>query len=371
MLFQDLPVELIADILGELDLENLVKMCYLSKRFYMVASDSSLNPWRKPIARNLNAFAYEKVLKHLSVRSVVPRHNWIEILTSARPSYILYEATLPNMKSSEWEECFSRRFLPSWKKWKKESSWKEAYLKMLHRVWHRTMTSCKADESWTKYVILNRNGAVNEMEASTRNFNPSAVFDEYKLQSNLSHLETRIRLVLQLSDVRILTFGTLSRSFSSHILNPNAHIFFNPPGIVPYDQDNNPLRRITSAQRPYNLVDDHRGFSTLHTTSPALHPSKLYTRLQYPQPSPTHYNYPFFTPDENGTRWIGSEEFHEDGLHWVGSLMIIAQLLGPSRDPQNAGGHQYASFDWGDLLAISPWMEDFITKKIDGPGLGH
>ena len=52
---------------------------------------------------------------------------------------------------------------------------------------------------------------------------------------------------------------------------------------------------------------------------------------------------------------------------------IIAQLLGPSRDFENAafGGHQYASFDWNDLLAISPWMEEFITQKIDGPGLGH
>lgn len=55
------------------------------------------------------------------------------------------------------------------------------------------------------------------------------------------------------------------------------------------------------------------------------------------------------------------------------SSRIIAQLLGPSRDPENAafGGHQYASFDWDDLLAIAPWMEEFITKKIEGPGLGH
>jgi hypothetical protein len=129
MFIESLPDDLIAEILGELDLESLVKVSYLSRRLYLVASDPFLNPWRRSIARNLNHLTYEKELKHLSVRTIVPRHNWIEILTVARPSYILYEATLPNLKAIEWEECFSRRFLPSWKKWKKDCSWKEAYLK--------------------------------------------------------------------------------------------------------------------------------------------------------------------------------------------------------------------------------------------------
>ncbi len=106
-------------------------MSQLSKRFYLVASDPSLNPWRRPIKRNLSNSSYEKELKHLSVRTTVPRHNWVEILASASPSFILYEATLPHLQASEWEDCFKRRFLPSWAKWKKESSWKEAYLKFV------------------------------------------------------------------------------------------------------------------------------------------------------------------------------------------------------------------------------------------------
>lgn len=129
MFFDCLPVDLIAEILGELDLESLIKMAYVSKRFYLVASDPSLNPWRRPIMRNLRLHIYDSSLKHLSVRLIVPRRNWIEIITLARPSFILYEATLPNLKSEEWEECFKRRFLPSWRKWRKESSWKEAFLK--------------------------------------------------------------------------------------------------------------------------------------------------------------------------------------------------------------------------------------------------
>ena len=127
--FESLPVELIADILSELDLESLIKSSYLSRRLHHIASDSSLNPWRRPILRNLRSSSYEASLKHLSVRLTVPRQNWVEILSIARPSWLLHEATLPNLKAVEWEECFNRRFLPGWRKWKKDSSWKEAFLK--------------------------------------------------------------------------------------------------------------------------------------------------------------------------------------------------------------------------------------------------
>jgi hypothetical protein len=129
--FESLPVELIADILSELDLETLVKISCLSRRLRSITSDSSLNPWRAPILRNLRSNSYEQCLKHLSVRSV-PRQNWLEILSIARPPFILYESTLPNLKAAEWEECFKRRFLPGWIKWKKEGGWKEAFLKFLH-----------------------------------------------------------------------------------------------------------------------------------------------------------------------------------------------------------------------------------------------
>ena len=130
MLIVNLPVDLIAEILGELDLDSLINVSYASKQFHMVASDTSLNPWRRPILRNLRSTtSYESALKHLSVRSIVPRQNWVDILSAARPSFILYEATLPNLKSTQWEECYKRRFLPGWRKWRKDSSWREAFLK--------------------------------------------------------------------------------------------------------------------------------------------------------------------------------------------------------------------------------------------------
>jgi hypothetical protein len=129
MLIVDLPVDIIAEILGELNLDSLINASYASKQFHMVASDTSLNPWRRPILRNLRSTTYDTALKHLSVHSIVPRQNWIDILSAARPFFILYEATLPNLKSSQWEECYKRRFLPGWQKWRKDSSWKEAFIK--------------------------------------------------------------------------------------------------------------------------------------------------------------------------------------------------------------------------------------------------
>jgi hypothetical protein len=129
MFFEALPVELIADILAELDLASLTTCAYLSRRLHLVASDPALNPWRKPILRNLQTHNYEPALRHLSIRTTVPRHNWVEILSTARPSFLLFEATLPNLKESEWEECFMLRFLPSWRKWKKDDSWRQGFIK--------------------------------------------------------------------------------------------------------------------------------------------------------------------------------------------------------------------------------------------------
>ncbi|KAH0839826.1 hypothetical protein J3R83DRAFT_773 [Lanmaoa asiatica] len=147
---QTLPVELLTDIFSELDLDSLIMVSCLSRRLRAVTADASLNPWRRPILRNLRRCAYEKSLFHLSVHSTVPRQNWIEILTFASPSFLLFDSTLPNLKSSEWEECFRRRFLPGWTKWKKYNSWRETFMKVLYRVWHRSRSCCTSDESWTK-----------------------------------------------------------------------------------------------------------------------------------------------------------------------------------------------------------------------------
>lgn len=128
---QTLPVELLADIFSELDLDSLIIVSCLSRRLRAVTADASLNPWRRPILRNLHRRDYEKSLFHLSVRSTVPRQNWIEILAFASSGFLLFDSTLPNLKSSEWEECFRRRFLPGWSKWKKDTSWREAFMKLV------------------------------------------------------------------------------------------------------------------------------------------------------------------------------------------------------------------------------------------------
>ena len=133
--FESLPVELIAEILGELDLTSLILVSYLSRRLHAIASDPSLNPWRRPILRNLREHpgnTYETCLKTLSVRHTVPRHNWVEIMSLARAEWLLFDATLPRLNEWEWAECFKRRFLPGWGKWKKEdTTWQAAFLKYL------------------------------------------------------------------------------------------------------------------------------------------------------------------------------------------------------------------------------------------------
>jgi hypothetical protein len=164
-----LPVELIADIMAELDLPSLITMSQISRLFRAIVSDSSLNPWRRPILHCIRSGDLSDSFKHLSVRSIVPRHNWIEIMSLAKPQFLLYEATLPNLKEDEWEECFRRRFLPGWIKWS-VTRWKERFMKFvyttsqlhtishtfilcrtLHRVAHRSTTSCTAEESWTTF----------------------------------------------------------------------------------------------------------------------------------------------------------------------------------------------------------------------------
>jgi hypothetical protein len=138
-----LPVELIGKIVSELALEDVIKISQLSRRLKLIASDPILNVWRLPILRNLRSNEYEDTLKHLSVYMSVPRHNWVEILSIGRASYILFETTLPNLREAEWEEAFKRRFFPSWTKWRRDSTWKAAFLrsqtfplKILSRLTH-------------------------------------------------------------------------------------------------------------------------------------------------------------------------------------------------------------------------------------------
>ncbi|KAH7887534.1 hypothetical protein F5I97DRAFT_1806379 [Phlebopus sp. FC_14] len=380
---ETLPVELLAEIFSELDLESLITVSCLSRRLRAVTSDSALNPWRRPILRNLQCGDYERCLYHLGIRSTVPRQNWIEILTYAPPSFLLFDSTTPNLKSSEWEECFRRRFLPGWTKWKKDTTWRSAFMKcvshylyflMLYRVWHRSRTSCTSDESWTKYIVLNRSGSANELESASRSFNPLAIFAEMKLQNNLAHLQTQIRVVLELRDVRILVLGVLNRPRTSLTVNLNAQAFLRPAGLGPsssqrsVDGRNDPETRPGNETFPFSL-DPLRYF---------VH----YDRLTHPEPSLSHRNYPMYTPGGGDARWFdGLQE--DEGLKWVGPLMVTAQLHAPTARElatthglqdlellDGMGNSQFASFTWQDFLAIAPWMKERISQFIRGQGLG-
>jgi hypothetical protein len=64
---------------------------------------------------------------------------------------------------------------------------------------------------------------------------------------------------------------------------------------------------------------------------------------------------------------------------------LTAQLIGPhtmenwTESPSlqdddlivGPGRNQYVSLGWEDLMAIAPWMDDLITKKLNELGLGH
>ncbi|KIL00509.1 hypothetical protein PAXRUDRAFT_129640 [Paxillus rubicundulus Ve08.2h10] len=369
---QTLPVELLAEIFSELDLESLITVSSLSRRLRSVTSDPSLNPWRRPILHNLRHGIYEKCFYHLGSRSIVPRQNWIPILTFASPSFLLFESTLPNLKSSEWEESFRRRFLPGWVKWK-ENSWRVAFMKVLYRVWHRTRSACTSDESWTKYIVLNRNGSVNELEASSRTFNPLAVFNAIKTQNNLAHLPTQIRVVLELIDARIIVLGVLDRPRTSLTVNPNAQVFLRPPGAR--------AARSGDMTEGGDVVSNRSDLPASRVAETTLRSKPVYDRIYHPMPSPLHYNYPMYTPGGGDRRWFVDirEILGEEAMQWVGGLMVTVQLRPHAQGldtydiqelAEGISHSHFASFTWQDFLAIAPWMEERITKFIHGQGLG-
>lgn len=114
MLF-DLPVETIADLISLLNVREIIVVSQVSRHLRFICQDPLLNPWRRPILRLLMSQGNLDALKNLSVYSVVPRQNFIEILSLAPPHFILMEVTPPHLKKDQWSEVLARRFLPSWR----------------------------------------------------------------------------------------------------------------------------------------------------------------------------------------------------------------------------------------------------------------
>ncbi|KAF8307241.1 hypothetical protein DL93DRAFT_2143384 [Clavulina sp. PMI_390] len=400
-----LPVELIASILSELDIPSLRAASETSAYLRAVASDPLLNPWRSPILRALippthhSALVQDSLtnslepLKTLSVLSTVPRHNWLEILCFAPPEFILFDATLPNLSEQQWEAAFFRRFLPSWARIRKNKSWRSAFLKMLFSVQHRLTTNCTTSEAWTNYIMINRSGVTNSAAASSRQFNPQAIFNTFKASAGLTHLPTSVRILVRLADVRIFLFGIQHRK-SQFLRNHIAEELLYPPGVHPPE------------------------------------PSTPLPLMRHPTPHPAHTFYPNFTPAveprvawmngssdwrwfktkfddrvygdrvEDGPPVLGSSEQEGDEdeeLVWIGPALLVAQLFPtamtdhhPSQSPDpntplelnpatfennflagtNQPSGRWANIDWADLWALAPWLESRIERRVDGLGLG-
>jgi len=145
--------------------------------------------------------------------------------------------------------------------------------------------------------------------------------------------------------------------------------------------------------------------------------------LQYPTPHPTHASYPNYTdsssssdsqspgsPESYGNDWRWFRTRYDrhiyfdvksfqlktgsgDDMVWIGPILIVAQLYpthGPAPDSaaaesdphdpatfeqhilqgQDQPAGRWASFGWPDLWAIAPWLQERITKRVEGHGLG-
>ncbi|KAG8936531.1 hypothetical protein FRC02_001497 [Tulasnella sp. 418] len=228
MKLDDLPVEILADIFSLLAISSLIAISQVARRFRAICSDEVLNPWRAPIMEALNDNTLDE-LATLALRSVVPRHNFIEILSLASPEFLLLRAGLSHLHSNIWNEAFSRRFLPSWRRNRAGQSSQEEFKRCLWNIWHRLSTNCSTQQAWCKYIVLHRSGLINASSAYSRNYDPLVLFETLKAQSDLSHLPTEIRLVVQFRDVRILALGALHRS-TSFLVNRFAKMFLHPPG---------------------------------------------------------------------------------------------------------------------------------------------
>jgi hypothetical protein len=159
---------------------------------------------------------------------------------------------------------------------------------------------------------------------------------------------------------------------------------------------------------PYQAdTDENLPESPVSLHSPILpvkRPIDAYEPLLYPIPARSHSNYPFYTPGGGDTRYFPTQssvvddedgDAAEDGMKWVGPMMIITQLLtSTTHEPSSPvvatatpptrfrdldlvsgpGRNHYASFTWDDLFeAVAPWLEERVPdeRRIDGEGLGN
>jgi hypothetical protein len=147
-----------------------------------------------------------------TLRSFLPNDDgrmFIPLLVRARPRWLLERMEMGHWPETIWKEAFERRFLPSWKEFKKtDDSWRAIFLRsvplsnqgnvltrrMLGRLEHRNL-GCTHEESWTvsrpwsgrggmanqkRFVTINRNGSAGINRYYSRHFDPYEIYDELK-----------------------------------------------------------------------------------------------------------------------------------------------------------------------------------------------
>jgi len=225
-----------------------------------------------------------------------------------------------------------------------------------------------AEEAWTKYIVLSRTGSANQLESSSRTFDPVRLYEQIKYQSNQEHRDTQVRVVLQLADVRVLALGILDTTQTSMYINDNAKRFLHPPDID----------GLTGEW--YHSLDGNETYDSTSLAKFSRHSNRRlgsnYVPLKNPDPDFSFRRYPFLTEGDADRRWTHLDSVGEGEKRWIGSLLITAQLVVPG-DRRSSGlehahttSPRYVSFTWEDFRAIAPWMKYYVSKYIDGEGLG-
>lgn len=229
------------------------------------------------------------------------------------------------LTDDQWRQVFVSRFLPSWKRYKDppaRTSWRAAYLRVLRRLVHR-FTGCTHEESWTRFIILHRNGTASLNRIYSRTFDPLEIYAEIRRQNDLLRFRQEVRLVVHLQDVRILMLGSMAHPRSLFV-NPNAYTVVHPPGLHEDILDDEPML----PEREIGLDD------ALPGSPPPPYPEPMRTRaLSMPllQQQPQQPQPPRQPPAAEPTSSSGFSSFVKRLR--AGSTTVVPRSSGPDANP--------------------------------------
>ncbi|EIW71472.1 hypothetical protein TREMEDRAFT_73318 [Tremella mesenterica DSM 1558] len=246
----DLPGDILSQISSYLPLPELFAFLSLHPRLLTLCK-THLTPLPQAIRQVVNEGSpYPPILAALpSLRLFLPDDGgrmFIDVLVKCPPRWILERFEMGRWRDTIWKESFERRFLPSWKRYKKE------------------------EDTWR------------------------AVF--LRSQNNFATQPTEVRAVLHLQDVRIIALGVLWDK-PSLFVNKNAHLLLHPPLLRHQKEDWTwSISRPGKSTKPEStvpggssFVDPMQGIGAVH--SPSLFPMIVQdTQRSYAIPNSEAYN---------------------------------------------------------------------------------